>query len=288
MRKLLLILLFLPSIAFADHYSDLYIIPAGGHTPGANGTMWMSDIALQNFQSTSLDVQIIFIESGLENSDNVFPVEMGSVTVPPNGSVLLKDVVNGHRGMTSTTGAFLVGADRPFAVTSRSYSMSPSGDTIGQTVPPARDFIDNTTGITDLATAVAYVPGVIRSARFRTNLGFVAGNGSNSEAMQLTITVRDGNGAVSGTRNYSIVPGAFVHTQFPMSDIVSRTFDIGSVEYRITAGSGAVVPYASVIDNNTADAVFVSGVFPENPQPSGKGAPRSIFRDLFERTRAVQ
>ncbi|HEX9983191.1 MAG TPA: hypothetical protein VGF69_08000 [Thermoanaerobaculia bacterium] len=291
MRKLLLTLAFLlvPVMASADHYADLYVIPAGGHTPGANGTMWMSDIAIQNFQATALDVQIVFIEGGFENADNVYPVTTetvnGSVSVPPNGSVLLKDVVNGHRGMTSTTGAFIVGADRPFAVTSRSYSMAPTGDTVGQTVTPARDFIENTTGTTTLSTAVAYVPGLIQSARFRSNLGFVAGN-SSAAPMTMSVTVRDGSGAVAGTRNFTIESGTFVQTQFPVRDFVTRTFDVGSAEFRITSGSGAVVPYASVIDNSTADAVFVSGVFPDNVSPSGKsGFPESIFRSLFESVR---
>ncbi|HEX8152524.1 MAG TPA: hypothetical protein VF698_05335, partial [Thermoanaerobaculia bacterium] len=259
---------------------------AAAHTPGVNGTMWMSDVAIQNFQQSALTIELVLVESGFANTNNVFPLT--SATIPANGSVLLKDVLNAYRGTTAITGAILIGADRPFAVTSRTYSMAPSGDTVGQTVMPARDFIENTTRPTNLTTAVAYIPGLINNSRFRTNLGFVAGNASSTDALALTITLRDAAGAMVGNQRFIAIPaGGFVHTQFSASD---RTFDIGSAEFRISQGSGAVVPYASVIDNVTADAVFVPGVFPASPAPAGNGGAMmpSVFRDLFDAVKLPQ
>ena len=282
------------TVASANHYSDFYVLPAAAHTPGVNGTMWMSDVAIQNFQSSPLTVELAVIESGEGNSDNVFPISTGaastSATIPANGSVLLRDILKDHRGLQSVTGAILIGSDRPFAVTSRTYSMTPEGNTIGQTVPPARDFLDNTIGDTDLATAVAYIPGLIDNGGFRSNLGAVIGNASASEALVITVNVRDAAGASAGTRTINVSPGNFTHLQFTVRSIIgTRTFDIGSAEFRITAGNGAVVPYASVIDNATADAVFVAGVFPNNtPFPgnvtNATGKPgTSIFRQLLNR-----
>ena len=286
-----LLLLFGAVSASAAHYADFYVIPAASHTAGANGTMWMSDVAIQNFQSTALEVQLVLIESGQGNADNVHPVTTtaldGSTTVPANGSVLLSDVLNGYRGRTSTIGAILIGADRPFAVTSRSYSMSPAGDTVGQTVLPVAGFIDNSIGTTDPATAVAYIPGLIQTARFRTNLGMVIGGSSAStDGAVVSVTLRNAAGSTIGTRSYAVPAGQYQHLQFSMRDITGQTVDIGSAEFRITGGSGAVVPYASVIDNVTADAVYVSGQFPPNASPAMGGmewlkAP-SLFRDLFD------
>jgi hypothetical protein len=281
--------------AHANHYSDLYVIPIAGHTPGANGTNWMSDVAIQNFQSTPLTVQIVVIEAG-SSADNVFPLttpqNTGSATVPAGGSVMIKDILGGHRGNTTTTGALLVGADRPFAVTSRTYSMSPAGDTVGQTVPPAGNFLDNTLSPIDPATAVAYVPGLVQNASFRTNLGFVAANGSGSaETMNIVITVKGADGATLGTRNHTVLPGAVSQLQFSARDFIGTNFDVGSATFRISSGSGSVVPYASVIDNRTADAVFVGGVFPQNEAQSaafGKGAAPSLFRTILERMKNFQ
>ncbi len=290
-------MLLLAAAVHANHYSDFYVLPAAAHTTGVNGTRWMSDVAVQNFQSTPLTVQLAIIESGEGTSDNVFPIATGaasaSVRVPANGSVLLRDVLNGHRGLSSVTGAILIGSDRPFAVTSRTFSMTPDGNTIGQTVPPARDFVDNTVGDTDLATAVAYVPGIIDNASFRTNLGAVIGNGSATSDLVLNVTVRTADGTSAGTRTITVAPGNFTHLQFNVRSMIgTRSMDIGSAEFRITAGNGAVVPYASVIDNRTADAVFVSGVFPNNTAATGPftaavPAGGSLFRALLDRT-AIQ
>lgn len=273
--------------ASAGHYADLYVIPVASHTPGQNGTMWMSDLALQNFQSTPLDVQIIVIESG-SGQQNVAPLMTaananGFVTVPAGGSVMLKDVLSGHRGMTNTAGAILVGADKPFAVTSRTYSMNPLGHTVGQTVTPAANFLDNTLSPINAATAVAYVPGLVQNGDFRTNVGMVAANGSGSGgAMTIAVTLRGSSGAVLGTRTYSIGAGEVVQMQMSAREIAAANFDIGSAEFRIEAGSGSVVPYASIIDNRTADAVYVSGTFPQNTNVMSKGAMRPIFRSILE------
>lgn len=279
--------------AQADHYSDFYVLPAVAHTPGVNGTMWMSDIAIHNFQTTPLAVELVVIESGEGNFDNVFPVLSGggttAVTVPGGGSALLKDVLKDHRGRQSVIGAILIGGDQPFAVTSRTYSMTPAGDTVGQTVPAVRDFLDNTFGRADVAGAVAYVPGIIESPRFRSNLGAVIGNGSaTGETLTVTVTLRDKDGATVGTRQVNVASGSFTHLQFPARSVIggSRIMDIGAAEFRIARGNGAVVPYASVIDNVTADAVFVQGRFPANTTSSAAAtdaSPTSIFRMMFER-----
>lgn len=276
-------LLLASSAAYANHYSDFYVLPVAAHTNGVNGTRWMTDIAIQNFQSTPLAVELALIESGEGSTDNIFPIG-GTVSVPANGSVMLSDVLGNHRGLTSVAGAILIGSDRPFAVTSRTYSMTPDGNTIGQTVPPVRDFIDNTFGQTDPATAVAYVPGIVDNAKFRSNLGAVLGNGSASSDLVVTVTLRGANGASAGTRIITVSPGNFTHLQFNARSVLgSAAMDIGSAEFRITSGSGAVVPYASVIDNATADAVFVSGVFPNNNTGVSSMAADSIFRKLLVR-----
>ena len=279
--------------AHANHYADFYVIPIAGNTPGQNGTNWMTDVAIQNFQNTPLTVQFVVIERGFA-TDNVSPLTTldgaGSVTVPAGGNVMLKDILGGQRGMSGISGALLAGSDRPFAITSRTYSMSPSGDTVGQTVPPSSNFLDNTLSPINLATAVAYVPGLVQNADFRTNLGFVAANGSGSGgAMNLAITIKGPDGATLGERNYSVASGAIMQMQISAREIAGANFNVGGAEFRITSGTGSVVPYASVIDNRTADAVFVGGVFPQNAGPSslGKSTVPSLFRAILDRVSII-
>lgn len=281
-------LLLASTAAQAAHYSDFYVIPVASHTPGQNNTMWMSDIAIQNFQSTPLTVELSVIESGDANlNDNVFPLITGtingSVVVPANGNVLLTDVLNGYRGMTSVAGAILIGADRPFAVVSRSYNQGPNG-TVGQTVPAARDFLENTVGRTDLSTAVVYLPGLRNNDRYRTNIGMVVGNAGSSGPLTVQITIRNAAGDLLATKSVTVTGGSFTHMQFPLSSITDRTFEIGSATVRIAEGNGAVLPYASVVDNRTADAVFITGEFPDSTPFLRSGA-SSMFRLLLDRMR---
>lgn len=280
-------LLLLPTLALAGHYSDFYVIPVVSKTAGVNGTNWMSDVAIQNFTGAPLNVSFTFIASGQSTSDNVFSLPAGDsdlATIAPGGSLLIQDVLKSIRPNGNAIGALLVGANAPFAVTSRSYSMTPAGDTVGQTVLPARDFIENTIGITNNAMAVAYIPGLIQNARFRTNLGFVAGSSNDGGSMGIEFRIKNSQGVTVGTRNFSIAPGNFTHVQFSSSSVSPSSYDIGAAEVRITTGSGAVVPYASVIDNVTADAVYVSGTFPPNAVAPKASVP-SIFRTLHESLR---
>lgn len=275
-------------LAAQQNSSDLYVIPVVSHTPGQNG-IWMSDVAIQNTQTTPLTVQLVLIESGEGNPNNIFPVTtplntLGAVTIPASGNVLLKDVLNGYRNLSNASGSLLLGGDKPFAVTSRSYIISPSGGTIGQTVPGAANFIDNTVGVTNNQGAVAYLPGLINNATFRTNIGFVAGNASSTgQPMSVQVIVRNAAGTAVGTRAFSIPAGSFTHVQFSITSIVPAQLDIAGAEVLITQGNGAVLPYASVVDNVSGDAAFVMGQFPANAPSAGKTGSPSIFRDLLNR-----
>jgi len=273
-------LFLLPTLATAAHYSDFYVIPVAAKTPGVNGTNWMSDIAIQNFQVASLTVELVFIESGDNAQDNIYPLGE-SVTIQGGGSVLLTDVLKDYRGRTSAIGAILIGSSdgRAFAVTSRAYSMSPSGDTVGQTVVPVRDFLENSLGTTVNAMATAYIPGLISNGRFRTNLGFVAG--TTSTGINIEFTLKRADGVAVGRREFFVGPAEFKHLQFSTNAITTTGFDIAGAEVRILTGSGAVIPYASVIDNTTADAVFVLGTFPPNTALAKTAT--SVFREIFDR-----
>jgi hypothetical protein len=282
MRKsLFLLCILLSSVAAqAAHYADTYVIPVAGHVQGGNGTLWMSDVAIRNFSNAPLIVEFVVIESGDDTEDNVHPLSSttvnGTITVGANNTVHLRDIMEGHRGMTNPIGALVVGANAPFAITSRAYS---NRTPLGQTVLPARDFLDNSFGTADNA-GFAYIPGVMNNADARTNIGFVAGSGGSAAQMVVEVTVRNASGGVGGTRSFVIPAGRFEHMQVPLRSIAPVTFDIGSVDVRITEGEGVVVPYASVVDNATGEAAYIMGVTPPTGAPS---MPMNLFRRMFER-----
>jgi hypothetical protein len=278
-----LCLTFAATAAFADHYSDTYVIPIAGHTPGQNNVMWMSDLMIRNISAEPLTVQLLFIETGDNTFDNIFPlisndVPDGSVTVAANSTVQINDLLAGYRDMTGVTGAVILGGNRPFAVTSRAYS---SRLPLGQTVPATGDFLENSLEQAD-NSGFAYIPGVINSAVARTNVGFVAGaGGSSTVPMVVDVQVRNSTGAIVGSRNFVIQPGNFAHHQFNIRSIAPANFEVGSIDVRVSSGEGAVVPYASVIDNTTGEAAYIMGVLPETTPNSLSFRPANVFRSII-------
>jgi hypothetical protein len=280
----LLCMTFAASAAYANHYSDTYVIPVAGHTVGTNGMTWMSDVSIRNISAESLTVEMIVVETGDNNFDNIFPLVTdtinGSVTINANSSMNLRDILAGYRGQTGTLGALILGGNRPFAVTSRAYS---TNRPLGQTVPPARDFLDNSLEQAD-NTGFAYIPGIVNNASTRTNFGFVAGaGGSTTVPTVVDVSVRNATGGVVGTRSFVIQPGNFAHHQVNIRSFAATSFDIGSIDVRVTQGEGSVVPYASLIDNNTGEATYIMGVLPDTT-PSGNSVfLPNVFKSLFHR-----
>lgn len=268
-------------------YSDTYVIPIAGHATGAFGSVYMTDVSITNFNNEPLTVQLIVIEQGENVTDNVFPLITGSVNgsvvVAPRSTIVLRDVLNGYRGNANTSGALLLGGNKPFAVTSRLYNAKNGG--VGDTVPALSGFFENATGRSD-NNAIAYIPGLIQNASFRTNIGFVAANTSaTNEPLVVEVRVRDASGNSLGTRIITVQSGQFIQTQFPVSAITNTPFDIGSAEIRILAGSGAVLPYAAVNDNATGSSAFIQGQFP--PSTAIRSLGMNIFRELLSRFSSV-
>src|SRR5262249_4196866 len=160
--------------------------------------------------------------------------------VPANGTRILRDVLAGHGG-GDTIGAILLGADRPFAVSSRAYIMNSAGATQGQSVTPLRNFLDTTLAPTDLTSATAYVAGLSSNSHYRTNLGFGAGTGTSS-GMTVEVTLRNASGTSLGTRTFFIRGRGFQHLQFSSASVSNQMFDEGSATFRIVSGAGSLAP----------------------------------------------
>jgi hypothetical protein len=228
--------------ASAAQFSDFYVIPVAAHAPGANNTTWRTDVAIQNFQSAPVSVDLALVESGEGLTNNVNPVGT-TVVVPAGATVIVPDVLNNYRGLAASSGALLVGGDKAFAITSRTYDLTPNG-TLGQTVNASGDVA---TG----GSSALYLPGLVQNAKFRTNLGLVMS--ATAQPLNVSVTL---NG---GTRTFVVQPGVTTHIQFPASSVSSSAFDAGGAVVQITGGTGTVISYASVVDNGTGDASFISG-----------------------------
>ena len=238
--------------ASAAELRDFYVIPVAAHTAGANGTSWRTDLSIQNVQSAPLTVEVSAVETGEGLLDNIFPVSLNgasSITIPGNGSLMITDVLKSHRGRLESSGALLVGGDRVFAVTSRTYNVTPNG-TVGQTVSGSPDIASG--GGAD----TLYIPGIVSNAAQRTNLGLVM---SASTPLVVSVSIRGTDGSTLGERTFNVAAGMTTHVQFNATTVAAAPFDVAGAVVRIRSGSGTVIAYASVVDNSNGDASYISG-----------------------------
>ena len=102
------------AVAHAEfHVSDLAYIPVVAHTPGANDSIWASDVLISNVEAEdSIDVAIVFLPSGLRNNSYLFAdrtewvggreadsfgiIDERLADIPPGGSIALEDVVKSY------------------------------------------------------------------------------------------------------------------------------------------------------------------------------------------------
>jgi hypothetical protein len=91
------------------HASDLIYIPAVAHNEGLEGSFWRTDLYITNVDDVDIDILLVYLPSGLVNNFNVFNDRtlwlggrssegVGSVNealadIPPDGTVILEDVV---------------------------------------------------------------------------------------------------------------------------------------------------------------------------------------------------
>src|SRR5688572_10083439 len=102
------VLLVLALPLLGNHAADFYIVPVAGHVNGLGGSVWRTDLAIHNFQTSPVTIEMSLIETGEGLTDNVFPIEVGgatSFTVAAGATRVLSDVLAGHRGRTSASGA---------------------------------------------------------------------------------------------------------------------------------------------------------------------------------------
>jgi hypothetical protein len=89
--------------------ADLHYIPVVSKSPGAFGSNWVTDIYITNVDDTAIDVALLYLPSGQVNNSGLFVdrdawlggresdsfgvVNEALASIPPNGTVVLRDPV---------------------------------------------------------------------------------------------------------------------------------------------------------------------------------------------------
>lgn len=219
------------------------VIPTAGRIRGAGGTVWRTDLFLTNPSSRPALASLFFLPTGDEGvGARVYPVVVG-----PGKAEKIADAVSSLFGRDDVSGAIVVRGSKELVIGSRTFNQAPAG-TYGQFVPA----IEFGRAIAEGETAV--LPQLIRTGRFRTNLGF-----ANLAAMagSVLVKLRADTGVLLGEATYDL--SAYGHQQI---NDVFRTLGLDSVaagyaEVSVAGSAGRVIPYASVVDNVSGDPILV-------------------------------
>jgi len=241
----IIVVLLLASVAsvFASSgssLSDTYIIPAAAHAEGAQGTYWRTDVAIVNpYDWRSITVEIKYLVSGEDNTN----ASEHSFTIGANELLLLEDVVFATFGESGTGALYLESTDGAyFTASARTYT----GDTatFGQTEngQKSRCHDDDT----------ALVTGIRETSRYRTNIGVV--NVARWPA-DIRARVYDSDGDLVGTKTFEL--DAWSQQQVSLASFGAAAASGYVLWDCLTTSSSSWVAYASVVDNNSGDAVFL-------------------------------
>lgn len=259
MNRKLLVLVVAVLMAAAVEARELtwsYVVPAVANKEGAQGTDWHTDLTIYNPQQYSLPLVIQFLQAGRDNSSGVPTIEIPEIYKWETLSVW--DVLGPEgfdkRGQTGSLLVFVddlkrtcTGHECDIAVFARTYTLNPSGGAgeFGQAIPgcPTNLGLDK--------SVIAFMPQIMDDSDFRTNVGVVS---LTRKPVTIIFELQKANGEVI-QRTTKVLP-PFGHTQWRLERGVTG----GTVAAYIPDGSPddtVVVPYASVVNNETGDPVNI-------------------------------
>lgn len=223
--------------------SQRFLVDTSGHTPGAAGSTWVTDLVIHNPGTEPATANLYFLKQGQENSTAVGR----TVEVQAGASLRLADVVATAFGESSTSGAVLVGSPASLIVASRTFSTATTG-TYGQYVEgyPASRLVAGTAAVRLLQ--------LTRSTSYRTNIGF-----ANATAADLPVVadLYRADGSKIATRSHTVKPFGYLQDNDVFNAAGAPSVEDGYAVVHSTSAGASYLTYASVIDNRTNDPVHV-------------------------------
>jgi hypothetical protein len=217
------------------------VIPAAGAGPGANGSVWKSDVTLVNLSASPTAVSLAF-HDGNGSSPLV------SQTLPARATTSIEDIVASKFGRTSATGAIeIIAADTSkLVVGSRTFNESSAGR-YGQDIPAI-----DTASLTGAGESILLGPPTVAEQRF--NFGIYAVSNAN-----VTWSLVRADGTVAATQDRSYTAGQQLQYNSGISSLFgAEAMDDDSVRAVFKSGTG--ITYGSVIENVSGDPSYMPGI----------------------------
>ena len=241
------------------------IVPAIGHAPGANNSLFESDLRITNVSAQAMKYLLNFT---LSNTDGTQSGQSTQIQVDPGATMALDDILANFFGigadggsatgtleirpLTTTTSTTTLGTTAKTSIqtvaSSRTYNTTPTG-TFGQFIPaiPYAQFLAKGGGVITLQQ-------IAQSAAYRTNFGLVEASGQPADVL---VHVFDNDGhEVSSPIPISLLAGEHKQINAFLAAYGIALTD-GRLEVEVTSATGKVTAYASTVDNFTNDPLLV-------------------------------
>ncbi len=217
------------------------VVPAVAHAEGAAGTTWRTDLTVDTGQAAE-ELAVFLAPTGADNT-----LRPGRrITLGP-GAAVLEDVVGAVAGEVDAAGAlYLHGAVYDIAATSRTYTAS-GGGTAGQGVPVLR--------LSELDGPPSHLLLLREDEAFRSNIG-VVNPSPRPAAVGIELLAPDG--VLLGRLERTVPPYGVLQENRVLRQVTSSPVPQARALVVVDDG-GEVLPWASVVDNRSGDAVFVTG-----------------------------
>jgi hypothetical protein len=232
-----------------------FAVPVAAHAAGSNNTFWVTDLRVLNTAvATEASIRLFLVPSGADGSADF---RFATLTVPYRTVLDLRDVIALKFGTGDIQGNLLFETDsQELHVTSRTYNTGGASGTYGQFIGMAG--AADTIGLGDPPQLLLHLAD---NADYRANLGLSEMAGSQAT---VTVTARDGaTGEVLGSAGqFTVQPFSNTQVNRILDTLGVAPADNAFAEVEVTGGSGRVTSYASMVDNQTGDAIFVPGRHP--------------------------
>jgi len=229
---------------------EALFVPAAANLPGLAGTRWRTDVELKSIGEAGVTLMVELLE---RERDNSAPRAV-TVTVDQGRSRRLVNVLDELFNYEGAAALRLTPLSGQVLATSRTFTLDADGGSFGQFVPVVSASVATTNeGIAELIQLTG-IPG---SPGFRTNIGLV---NVTAVGIEVIVNLHDADGGLLGTKSVSLGPLGYRQLGEVLVGLGQGPIGDASASVTTSTVGGVFLAYASVVDNQTGDAILLPAI----------------------------